>query len=110
MENMIPEPPSEEQKEINVNANVKKKEEEEEEEECFHFVHMIIYICLNCSANRLFPNSQAFKSPCSDRSILFILGASGGGGRLTREAIKTGSDSRMIPSSMISSMVKARRS
>lgn len=32
--------------------------------------------CRSCSASRLFPNSQAFNSPCSDRSMFFMFGAS----------------------------------
>ena len=69
-----------------------------------------IHICRNPSANRLLPNSQALSNPCSVRSIFFIFGASGAGALLTREAIRTGSVSRIIPSSTISSMARVTRS
>lgn len=66
--------------------------------------------CRKPSASLRFPNSHAFSRPCSDRSMLFMLGTSGAGARLTREAIRTGSVSRMMPSSMISSTARATRS
>ena len=65
-----------------------------------------LYICRRPSARRRLPNSQALSRPCSERSMLFMFGASAAGARLTREAIRTGSVSRIIPSSMISSMVR----
>jgi len=62
--------------------------------------------CRILSASCRFPNSHAFKKPCSERSMFFIDVMSCAGGRLTREATTTGSVSRMIPSSTSSSTAR----
>jgi hypothetical protein len=59
--------------------------------------------CRIRSASCLFPNSHAFRKPCSDSSMFFIDVMSCAGGLLTREATMTGSVSRMMPSSTSSS-------
>jgi hypothetical protein len=66
--------------------------------------------CLILSANFIFPNSHAFSNPCSLKSIFFTLAASCAGGRDTRLEMTTGSVSRMMPSSTISSMAREARS
>lgn len=62
--------------------------------------------CLIRSASCLFPNSHAFRNPCSERSRFFIDVMSCAGGLLTREATVTGSVSRMMPSSTSSSTAR----
>jgi hypothetical protein len=59
--------------------------------------------CRILSASCLFPNSHAFKNPCSESSMFFIEVMSCAGGLLTRDATITGSVSRMMPSSTSSS-------
>ena len=75
-----------------------------------------LIICLNymlflaASASFLFPNSHAFNRPCSLRSIFLTLGASCAGALDTRLETMTGSVSRMMPSSTISSTARETRS
>lgn len=62
------------------------------------------------SLSFIFAKSHALSKPCSDRSIPRTAVRSCTGGLLTRETMTTGSVSRMIPSSMISSMANDTRS
>lgn len=66
--------------------------------------------CLIRSASLSLPNSQAFNNPCSLRSMFFTDAISWVGGLLTRLEMMTGSVSRMMPSSMISSTARERMS
>ena len=66
--------------------------------------------CLIRSASLALPNSHMFIMPCSLKSIFFIDTTSCAGGLLTRLATMTGSVSRMMPSSTISSMASETRS
>jgi hypothetical protein len=65
--------------------------------------------CLNRSANCFFPNSHAFSSPFSLRSMP-LTWTSCCGGRDTRCTIAVGSVSKITPSSTISSIASATKS
>lgn len=66
--------------------------------------------CRNLSPSFILPNSHALSRPSSDRSIPLTEDMSCTGGLLTLEATMTGSVSRMMPSSIISSIARETRS